>query len=532
MMHGSVRMARNVAEKQRRDRLNSFINDLANSVPLVASATRRLDKTSILRLSAAFLRLHDSPLNVITYRQTAKDIVDSAGIENTSHSSTPVPLPLSPVTSNCLAGDQLNSLMEGLDGFVIVVNNDFKLMYVGPTCERFLGHQNIDMLGHQLSNFLHPADVEPVRQAVLDLKNQFLSSGQLESERIQFRCRMKERAQPRTEVVTYQIVKISGFFQLACPDNNSSTGNNNNSSSSSSNGSSQLAESLDHEAADVATLNQDDDASHGEISSPSRLAFTPVTAAATVTATAATSASNGTDTVASSSSSSSIVILSNGSEFEINHSSYPSSVTQDSDLIELDFQLSDFSPDSRSSFYPDFINECPPSSDHHHHHHQDHHHRQRHTLPPPPPLIPSTQLSQPSRHLMPVNGNCDRSSISLNNNSNNNHFNFLTPILSTTSSHASSTLSSPSSKRRLKQQQHHQHHRTPQPSNKQSLSSRFSGKFLSKNLMFKGFVEIVPASPMSELSLMDANQEEYVSRISLDGTLLYADHRFVALSSI
>ena len=55
------------------------------------------------------------------------------------------------------------------------------------------------------------------------------------------------------------------------------------------------------------------------------------------------------------------------------------------------------------------------------------------------------------------------------------------------------------------------------------------GKFLAKHLMFKGFVEIVPASPMTELSLMDANQEEYVSRISLDGTLLYADHRFVWL---
>ena len=59
-MIAPVRVARNVAEKQRRDKLNAFIADLANSVPLVASATKRLDKTSILRLAAAFLRLHDS----------------------------------------------------------------------------------------------------------------------------------------------------------------------------------------------------------------------------------------------------------------------------------------------------------------------------------------------------------------------------------------------------------------------------------------------------------------------------------------
>lgn len=44
-------------------------------------------------------------------------------------------------------------------------------------------------------------------------------------------------------------------------------------------------------------------------------------------------------------------------------------------------------------------------------------------------------------------------------------------------------------------------------------------------VMFKGFVQVIPTSPSAELSLIDANQEEYVTRLSLDGTLLYADHR-------
>lgn len=43
--------------------------------------------------------------------------------------------------------------------------------------------------------------------------------------------------------------------------------------------------------------------------------------------------------------------------------------------------------------------------------------------------------------------------------------------------------------------------------------------------LFKGFVQVIPTSPSAELSLIDANQEEYVTRLSLDGTLLYADHR-------
>lgn len=48
---------------------------------------------------------------------------------------------------------------------------------------------------------------------------------------------------------------------------------------------------------------------------------------------------------------------------------------------------------------------------------------------------------------------------------------------------------------------------------------------LPQHIIFKGFVQIIPTSPMAELSLIDANLEEYVTRLSLDGTLLFADHR-------
>ncbi|KAK2727144.1 hypothetical protein QYM36_007839, partial [Artemia franciscana] len=49
---------RNIAEKQRRDKLNGFINELSALVPTVAQAPRKLDKTSILRLAASYLRFY------------------------------------------------------------------------------------------------------------------------------------------------------------------------------------------------------------------------------------------------------------------------------------------------------------------------------------------------------------------------------------------------------------------------------------------------------------------------------------------
>ena len=51
---------RNRAEKQRRDKLNAYISELYSLVPSAASAPRKLDKTSTLRLSANFLRIHQS----------------------------------------------------------------------------------------------------------------------------------------------------------------------------------------------------------------------------------------------------------------------------------------------------------------------------------------------------------------------------------------------------------------------------------------------------------------------------------------
>ena len=57
------------------------------------------------------------------------------------------------------------------------------------------------------------------------------------------------------------------------------------------------------------------------------------------------------------------------------------------------------------------------------------------------------------------------------------------------------------------------------------IKNRFSNAFLSRNLLFKGFVQVIASSPTTELSLIDANQEEYVTRMTLDGVFLYADHR-------
>lgn len=51
------REARNRAEKNRRDKLNKSIQELAGRVRNVAGSSKRIDKTGILRFSAHGLRI-------------------------------------------------------------------------------------------------------------------------------------------------------------------------------------------------------------------------------------------------------------------------------------------------------------------------------------------------------------------------------------------------------------------------------------------------------------------------------------------
>lgn len=72
-----------MAEKQRRDNLNTNISTMAALVPTVAGSSRRMDKISILRLTAAYLRTQYSEffflshiINIITNIFVQNNVLD------------------------------------------------------------------------------------------------------------------------------------------------------------------------------------------------------------------------------------------------------------------------------------------------------------------------------------------------------------------------------------------------------------------------------------------------------------------------
>ncbi|RWS12619.1 aryl hydrocarbon receptor nuclear translocator-like protein [Dinothrombium tinctorium] len=70
--------------------------------------------------------------------------------------------------------DHLYDLIEAINGFVIVTNGDGKIMFVSPNCEKYVGHQCYDMMGNELSSFIHSSDINKVENYLRNAKKQII----------------------------------------------------------------------------------------------------------------------------------------------------------------------------------------------------------------------------------------------------------------------------------------------------------------------------------------------------------------------
>ncbi|XP_045617115.1 uncharacterized protein [Procambarus clarkii] len=169
----SSREMRNMAEKMRRDKLNHYVNELAGIVPLGTGANKRIDKTSVLRLAANYIRMH---------KILKEDDGDSGR------------LPAS------LGANVTRSLAEAVGGFLLVVTSTGKVVYVTEAVDQFFGHSQVDLLGHSIYNVIHPDDHDIFQQQLTPKENN----------RRSFFCRMMEKALSRNDPGRYEIIHVVG----------------------------------------------------------------------------------------------------------------------------------------------------------------------------------------------------------------------------------------------------------------------------------------------------------------------------------
>lgn len=142
------RQMRNMAEKMRRDKLNYFIHELSNLVPIISFSPKKLDKTSILRLAATYIRLHN-----VVFGNQRRDRRSSQQQK------------VQDFLPGFLASfNWSESLLEDMEQVLLIVTGAGKVVFVSHTVEKILGHTQIELMGQSLFNLTYPEDLGELRK--------------------------------------------------------------------------------------------------------------------------------------------------------------------------------------------------------------------------------------------------------------------------------------------------------------------------------------------------------------------------------
>nr|QOQ34740.2 methoprene-tolerant protein 2 [Agrotis ipsilon] len=144
------REVRNRAEKMRRDRLNQSVAELASMVPPVVAARRKIDKTTVLRLTAHYLRAHQYVFG---------DSIDSS------------PQQFSPAS--------IMKVQNLFNGFLITTTYRGIIVVVSQNVNQYLGYTELDLLGQNLLTITHEGDRAMLREQLMPRTQSLGPNGEL-----------------------------------------------------------------------------------------------------------------------------------------------------------------------------------------------------------------------------------------------------------------------------------------------------------------------------------------------------------------
>ncbi|XP_076441609.1 hypoxia-inducible factor 1-alpha-like [Babylonia areolata] len=130
------------AARCRRSKESEVFFELADSLPLPASVTSQLDKASVMRLAISFLKV----CTVLEERKWPASEKEKSKGDGKGRA------------------DQL--FPKALDGFVFILSNEGDIVYVNESVVKYLGIQQIELMGQSIFEFAHPRDEDEIQEAL------------------------------------------------------------------------------------------------------------------------------------------------------------------------------------------------------------------------------------------------------------------------------------------------------------------------------------------------------------------------------
>ncbi|XP_010639159.1 hypoxia-inducible factor 3-alpha isoform X2 [Fukomys damarensis] len=175
------------AARSRRSQETEVLYQLAHTLPFARGVSAHLDKASIMRLTISYLRMHR---------------LCAAGEWNHVRAE----------------GEPLDACyLKALEGFVMVLTIEGDMAYLSENVSKHLGLSQLELIGHNIFDFVHPCDQEELQDALTPRPSLSKKKPEAPTERC-FSLRMKSTLTSRgrtlnLKAATWKVLHCSGHMR-------------------------------------------------------------------------------------------------------------------------------------------------------------------------------------------------------------------------------------------------------------------------------------------------------------------------------